>query len=429
MMRLSRRAMLAAAALVAGPPWWRPAKAVERVVRAEDLMRLEGRYLPRWIELSDDIGERKRVLGMLGPEQAEHADMIMRDGRSQYAAFLGDEATAFSVERLSTTAPDPASDLVPRDAVQAIVEASRDHRVVMLNEAHVGSRHRAFLARLIRALDAEGFTHLAAETFSEAVGTLKAGDPVGFTNGWYVRDPVLAEAVREALGLGWGLVSYEQRDDQRSRAPGLSDAATVLREQVQADNLKAALEADPAMRVLVFVGYGHLREVGPPFGARFKHDTGIDPLTIGQAGVGAFGPHVEDSPPVKALLERFRPERPVVLLKEGQAPVSAATDADLTSENTDLIVLHPALPDIDGRPGWLAGDPARRRLAVEVPAGAGPRLLQAVHAADPDPAIPADQFLIADAAGQAVMWLRPGPYRLRLETAEGFVPLGERVVG
>jgi len=391
-------------------------------------MRLEGRYLPRWIELQDEVGERRRVLDLLGAEQAEHADMILRDGRAQYAAFLGDEATAFSAERLSTTAPDPSTALVARDAIEAIVEASRGHRVVMLNEGHVSSRHRALLARLIRALDAEGFTHLAAEAFSEAVAPLKAGDPLDFSHGWYVRDPVFAEAAREALDLGWGLVPYEQRQDQRSQAPGRSDAAIVLREQVQADNLGAALAADPDMRVLVFVGYGHLREVGAPFGARFKHDTGIDPLTVGQAGVGAFGPRVEDAPPVTALLTRFKPERPVVLLKPGEAPASAATDGDLTSEDTDLIVLHPALADVDGRPHWLAGDPARRRLALSVPAGGGLRLVQAVHAADPDPAIPADQYLIPEAAGQAVLWLRPGAYRLRLETTEGFVPLGERTV-
>lgn len=423
-MRPSRRAVLATGgALVLQPGW---ARAVD--LSAEEQMRLEGRYLPRWLELLDEVGERRRVLELLGAEHAEHVGMIMRDGRSQYAAFLGDEATAFGMERLSTTAPDPSTALVARDAIEAIVEASRGHRVVMLNEGYVSSRHRALLARLIRALDAEGFTHLAAEAFSEAVGSLRAGDPVGFSHGWYVRDPVFAEAAREALDLGWGLVPYEQREDQRSQAPGLSDAATVLREQVQADNLRAALDTNPDMRVLVFVSYGHLREVGRPFGARLKHDTGIDPLTVGQAGVGAFGPRVEDAPPVKALLERFKPDWPVVLLKPGEAPTSAATDADLTSEDTDLIVLHPALADVEGRPHWLAGDPARRRLALSVPAGKGTRLVQAIHAADPDPAIPADQYLISDKAGQSVLWLRPGAYRLRLETTDGFVPLGEGAV-
>ena len=426
-MRLSRRGVLAALPL----PWLAgPARAFQAdPPTARQLLREQGRYLPRWIELLDEPAERARVLAMLGPDQAHAVDWVLRDGITQYASFLGDEATALREASRSVTTPDPEADLIAEDALAAIVEASRGHRVVMLNEAHVASRHRAFLGRLIVALRGEGFTHLAAETFAEGVGELRAGDRLSFHHGWYVGDPVYAEAVRQALDLGYRLIAYEQREDQRSTELSLSDAATLTREQVQADNLKAAMAADPDMRVLVFVGYGHLTEDGPAFGARFKADTGIDPLTIGQSGTGSFGPHVEDAPPVRALLARFRPTRPVVLLKAGTRPVSADSVEALTAEKTDLLLMHPSLPDIDGRPAWLARDPARRRLEVAVPAGAGPRLLQAVHASDPDPAIPADQMLIDDPGGAAVLFLRPGRYRIRLETPAGFVPLEERVMG
>lgn len=424
-MRLSRRGVLAALPL----PWLAgPARALATdPAAASQLLREQGRYLPRWIELLDEPAERARVLTMLGPDQAHAVDWVLRDGITQYASFLGDEATALRDASRSATTPDPEADLVAEDALTAIVEASRGHRVVMLNEAHVASRHRAFLGRLVVALRGEGFTHLAAETFTEGVAELRAGDPLSFRHGWYVGDPVYAEAVRQALDLGYRLIAYEQREDQRSAELSLSDAATLTREQVQADNLKTAMAADPDMRVLVFVGYGHLTEDGPAFGARFKADTGVDPLTIGQAGTGAFGPHVEDAPPVRALLARFRPTRPVVILKAGARPASAASVEALTAEKTDLLLMHPSLPDIDGRPAWLAQDPARRRLELTVPAGTGPRLLQAVHAADPDPAIPADQMLIDDPGGPAVLFLRPGVYRIRLETPAGFVPLEARV--
>ena len=426
-MRLSRRGLLAALSipvLAAGP-----GRALEAAPLASGLLREQGRYLPRWIELLDEPGERARVLTMLGPDQPQYVDQVLRDGITQYASFLGDEAIALRDASRSATTPDPEADLVAEEALAAIVEASRGHRVVMLNEAHVASRHRAFLGRLIVALRAEGFTHLAAETFSENVGELRTGDSVSFRHGWYIADPVYAEAVRQALDLGYRLVAYEQRQDQRAADPSLSDSATLVREQAQADNLQAAMAAEPDMRVLVFVGYGHLTENGPAFGARFKADTGIDPLTIGQAGTGSFGPHVEDAPPVRALLERFQPVQPVVILKSGARPASAVSIEALTAEKTDLLLMHPSLPDIDGRPAWLAGDPARRRLEVAVPAGTGPRLGQAIHAADPDPAIPADQMLVDDAGGAVVLFLRPGRYRIRLETPAGFVPLEDRVVG
>lgn len=418
-MHLSRRTVLTAAAALAAAP----AASARQMVPAERPLQGQGRYLPRWIEMLDEPGERARLLAMLGADQAEHIDWVMRDTVTQYAAFLGDEASALKGAGQSVSTLDPASDLETVDALEAIVSASRGHRVVILNEAHVASRHRALLGRLIPPLRAEGFTHLAAETFDESIAALAPGQPLSFRHGWYIADPVYAEAVRHARELGYKLIPYEQRDDQRSSDPSLSDSATMVREQAQADNLRAALAADPDMRVLVFVGYGHLAENGPQFAARFKRDTGIDPLTIGQAGTGSFGPHVEDAPPVRALLERFKPTAPVVLLKAGTRPGSAATDADLTPEDSDLLVMHPSLPDMDGRPSWLASDPERRRLEVAIPAGSGPRLLQAVHAAEPDPAIPADQFLVTDAGGVAVLFVRPGAYRVRLETAAGFVPL------
>lgn len=424
-MRFSRRALLTAVAgMAAGPAWARQAAATSR-----SLMVDEGRYLPRWAELLDEAGERERVLAMLGPEQAEHVEWVLRDGITQYAAFLGEERIALRAANLSVATPDPSPDLTAEDALTAIVEASRGHAVVMLNEAHVASRHRALLGRLLPRLRAEGFTHLAAEAFADTVSGLRIGDQVSRDHGWYLNDPVFAEAVRQALELGYRLIPYEQRAEQRSSEASLSNAATMVREQAQADNLKAAMAAEPGMRVLVFVGYGHLREAGPAFGGRFKRDTGIDPLTIGQSVSGAFGPHVEDAPPVRALLARFRPTEPVVLLRSGMRPASAVDDAGLTAEETDLLVLHPATPDIDGRPAWLATDPARRRLEVTVPAGDGrPRLLQAVHAADVDPAIPADQLLVAPEGGPIALFLRPGRYRIRLETLDGFTPLGERRV-
>ena len=422
--RLSRRALLGATACTLALP--HPAHAwAAQTSSAEDMLTRQGRYLPRWFEILDEPAERQRLLSALGADQAQHVDRVLRDVKTQHAAFLGDEAVALTEARLSSTAPAPADDLVAEDAIAAVVTASRGRRLVMLNEAHDASRHRMFLAQVIRALHDEGFRCLAAETFGSGASDLRPGSSVSHDLGWYVRDPVFAEAVREALDLGWSLAPYEQRPDQKSADLSLSDAATLTREQAQADNMRALLAAAPSSRILVFVGYGHLREKGDAFAARFKRDTGIDPLTVGQAGVGAFGPHVEDAPPTQALLATFKPQRPVVLMQRGQVPASRATDAELTPELTDLMVLHPAQPDIDGRPHWLATDALRVRTAVQMPGGQGPRLIQAVHATDPDPAIPADQFLVGEEGGAVVLYLRPGLYRLRLETRDGFEPLGD----
>lgn len=210
-MHLSRRTVLTAAAAMAAAP----AAAARQMVPAERPLQGQGRYLARWIEMLDEPGERARLLAMLGADQAEHIDWVMRDTVTQYAAFLGDEASALKGAGQSVSTPDPGSDLEAIDALEATVGASRGHRVVVLNEAHVASRHRALLGRLIPLLRAEGFTHLAAETFDDSIATLAPGQPLSFRHGWYIADPVYAEAVRLARELGYGLIPYEQRDRPR----------------------------------------------------------------------------------------------------------------------------------------------------------------------------------------------------------------------
>ena len=373
-----------------------------------------GRYLAAWSPIAAD------------------GSPANRDIRQQWAAILGDETMALANARRSHPAPDLAGARA-EDAIAAIVRASAGRRVVMLNEAHVASRHRLFFARVARALAAEGFTHLAAETFQNSdfpgasrVEALKTGDALRPSHGYYIIDPVFAEATREALALGYQLAAYEQRADQGMQAGGDAAANVAAREQAQAENLSAALRRWPHGRFLVYVGYGHLskvaaREGGPLMGARFMALTGIEPLTIQQDATGSFGPHAPDSAATAAVLARFKPKDAVAVVgADGAALNSRGLACDLT-------VFHPSRGDIDGRPGWLAGAQGRRPVAVRLPtpAPAGLALAQAVPASDPDPAIPADQYLLAEGARQVVFHLRPGRYRIRLETPEGFQPVGE----
>lgn len=370
---------------------------------------LYGRYLPVWQAI-----------------QAAPKD----PGLQQMASFIGDEATALASAGLGPAGDGPLpADATAQDALAAIVEAARDRRVVMLNEAHVASRHRSFLARVLRALRPLGFDVLAAEDFVNSrergapdVRTYKAGAALNPSLGFYLHDPVYAEAVREAAGLGYRLASYEQRVDQRVSGEARLDAMP-RRETAEADNFIAdVLASNPGSRILVHCGYAHLRKTPDHrgllwFAARLREKSGIDPLCVSQAYTGSFGPHGTDPATTTAVLERFRPADSIVVRGAdgwvGAAPAGA-----------DLAVFHPPLADVDGRPGWLAANPARRRVEVAAP---GPRqatvLLQAIHAVDADQAIPADQLVLAPEAASAVLFLRPGVYRLRLETETGLVPL------
>jgi hypothetical protein len=376
----------------------------------QKLFTSEGRYIPFWSQLLE----------------TPSVDAFL----PQFASAVGDEVRA--LQRAGRDSGETLSaEAIAAPALASIVEAARDRQIVFLNEAHNASRHRSFLAALLRALRPLGFTHLAAETFAnfdpKAIAALGPGSAITPRTGPYLWDPVFAEAVREALELGYRLVPYETTG--RIAPDASRDHRIAAREEAQALNFIAnGLKAAPAGRFLVYVGYSHLREAPDReghvwFAKRLKEKTGIDPLTIEQSFTGSFGPHGQDRALTRAVLERFQPTAPI-LVRDGAAWLGAE------EAGADMAVFHPSLPDVRGRPGWLAADPMRRFHAVAIPAATPrPLLVQALHSGDPDNAIPADHVLAPAGAREAALLLRPGRYRLRLETLEGFTPLGEAVVG
>lgn len=405
---------LAAGAMLASPPI---GIAAQDMPDADDRLMIEGRYLPLYLELQEQVAA--------GHEAA-------RGSLSQYAAFLGDERTAIGImerpPRSGVTRPD-LEGAVARDAIETIVEAAARSQIVILNEAHNISGHRAFGARVMRALRPLGFDWFAAETFTPPQGVpmpsvkdYRQGVPFTRDFGWYSQDPVFAEMVREAARLGYRFRDYEHDWMQRTADQSDAAAAIAAREQAQADNLIAnILTPYPEAKVLIFVGYDHVMETphrfGTWFASRLKSMTGIDPLTIEQSANWPALDPANDAPHVAAVLERFAPTRPISVALNGQA----ASSRHFTGQ-TDLSIFHPRLPAVSGRPGWLAADPERKPVEVDLPAFEGPALIQALHAQEGPAGIPADQFLLEDSQTRAVLFLQPGRYILRLETASGIQP-------
>lgn len=390
----------------------------QEAIPPEQRLRNEGRYLPHYLAL------KARVEA--GDDEMARAEL------SQYAAFLGDEATALGlVERpphASAAAPD-LDGAEARDAIEAIVEGAARTRVVILNEAHNISGHRAFAAVVARALKPLGYDWFAAETFIPpqpvpAVSMRPYGDGMPFTGGlgWYTQDPVFAETVREAARLGYRFIDYEQTWLQNAPEGSDWEAAIAAREQAQAENLIAnVLTPHPDAKVFVFVGYSHAMEKpglgGTWFAARLKALTGIDPLTIEQSSNWPALDPANDARHVAAVLAKFAPTAPITVSKDVLSVGSRGYAGQM-----DLSVFHPRRPAVSGRPGWLAADPMRRAVEVTVPPFEGPALLQVLRTSEGPAGVPADQFLLHPGQERATLLLHPGAYFLRLERPEGLDP-------
>lgn len=364
-------------------------------------------------------------------EQVMAADPEASRTGAQYWSFSGDLATADElwvrgVDPPSGSLPD-LSRMQPVPAIDEIVRRAEGRRVVIINEAHHSPRHRAFTHELMLALRETGFTHFAAETFCSGAHCgplLVDGAPIGnAVTGFYTLEPVFGDLARQAGAAGYTLAGYEITPEQRA-AFGADPNIDIrnYRELSQAQNLKAVLDANPDMRVLVHVGFGHAEESSPEwplhlFAGRLKELTGEDPLTIDQTqGTQQYAEH--DSLLYKAFVARFGPpEVPVAIAYGPERPTGVY--------RVDMAVIHPEQQEVDGRPDWLAmGGYRKPHQVILEPLGAR-SLVRAFALAEPEGAIAMDQILVGPDSTAVTLMLPTGDYRLVRQTESGDnLPLG-----
>ncbi len=290
-------------------------------------------------------------------------------------------------------------------AIPEIVARARKTRVVILAEDHLVPRDRSFGLEVARALRPLGYTILAVETLTrdeddsvslEKMNKLFADGYVRQSSGYYIDDPVFADFLRQAMAMGYHLVSYEgtkfiQIED--------GEKAIATREQEQAESIvRRALEKNPNAKVLVYAGTHHAAE-GPLASEPDKHRvwmaerlrklTGIDPLTVDQSTLADPPSYIPDVPLYPLAVAKTRGVS--VILTKDSKPLSVG----LLGGAVDLQVVHPIVADKYGRPGWLM---SMGRKPKPVPANllpkAGVRLIQAFIASEAEDAIPVDQVLV-----------------------------------
>ena len=364
----------------------------------------------------------------LGMQVPNDQDSTFLQLYATVASLVGDYDTA---ERLYIQArgedPVATGHIHARPANEFILAKTRDRKAVFFNESRGRAQTRAAILTLLAPLRGQGFKYLAMEAFLPSTkpdaavscpGTQledkelsSRGFPVAQT-GYYAREPVDAELIRQAIALGYELVAYE--------ATGADLSRQASREEAQAANLACRIKADPEARLLVIAGFGHISEdpdfpnvLGGMMAHRFTRMTGVDPLTIDTTSLL--------TPPAAAIEfssaagEAGSSEGFVLLDDTGDAFRNVRAAYDLS-----LLIRAPAHRNDDGA-SWLELGGLRRRVRMDPgPCQAiRPCLMEVRRVSEPATAIVSDGCVLA--AGQAPachVFVTPGAHRARYFDSE-----------
>ena len=234
-------------------------------------------------------------------------------------------------------------------AKKTILEKAKETQLVLINEAHHRPEHRAFTSSLLADLYAQGYRYFALEglTNGDKRDSLinQRGYPL-MTTGYYSKEVMFSNMLREAMNLGFELIAYEAGRAKTSNE----------RDSLQALNIyNQTFAKDPNAKVVVHAGYGHIIEeiwggTQASMGFCLKRLSGINPLTIDQTNVLEIKTPACTTPLYGLLLEKNQQSEPIALHENGNI-------WNCSSSNLyDMSIIHPPFKKIDNRPAWLIYD-------------------------------------------------------------------------
>lgn len=373
--------------------------------------------------LSGKKGDFAQFAYLTSPEV--QGDPAMREVAAQmlatsYSLFgrPNDALRAFpSTDRAFDLSAMPRKDRFrPTSAADWVESQSGLYPIVMVNEAHHSSQTRLLTLALLPKLRARGFRYLAVETLANP-GSGKVEYPTRET-GYYTREPIFGEIIREALRLGYQLVPYEPNE------PAGRKQTQQERETGMAQNIfDSVLAKDPQAKILVHAGYAHIGE-NPGSAARQANPMAMELarlsklpiLSVDQTSLASYLISKSETPNdrLNAVFEVGEPS--VLLDKQTQQAWSYKPG------QYDVTVLLPKSPSTELRPGWLRLEGRRRPVAVDASSCRDnyPCLIGAYHQSEPDDAIPADQFVaLTQIESNSPLYLAPGDYRVFTLASDG----------
>ncbi len=295
---------------------------------------------------------------------------------AQSFSFVGDNKNAINFsKKISGEKPSIIDSAVLKNIIlyepkKYILEQFRNAPIIMFNEAHDRIQTRTLLLSMLKDLKQAGATHLAMETFSKN-GNLKELDN---TTGIFTVESISGQIVREAIKLGYVLISYEDTCESVSKnSRELNQAKNLLNKVAKNNGIE---------KTVVLAGYGHICEciidsTNKPMAVCFSELSGVDPLTVNQTDfVEAFNPTLR---PFLELIVKTKITEVKALNSNGVKSLflSASGGAELNCPKYDIYIYFPVTEYIHNRPKWLLTSIQKDFVSVEIPENIKPVLVQA----------------------------------------------------
>ncbi len=307
-----------------------------------------------------------------------------------YASFIGklDYAIA-TFDKVAGYYIDIPTNLDSTNAIDYIEQASKSHRIIMINEAHHVTAHRWLTYKLLDRLAKQGYTYLALEAISEnGVKQIEKDGYYSGGNGIYTNEPFFSALINHAVALGFEIVAYDSNDDNREY-----EAAKNLLSRIDLENSDT--------KVIVHVGYSHIEEQ-KWLASHLKTMSGLEPLTVNQAsfcnGCINYLDAVSDSPQV--------------LLKKNGIPWVAK------ERYYDLSVYWPKSVRTNKRDSWYFEDHTAVKIDKSICKGIYPCLLEVVYSDKPIYII-TDRYLLENPENSVVLKAPQSPYHINAYDKEG----------
>lgn len=153
-------------------------------------------------------------------------------------------------------------------SIEKLQDTLKNEKLILFNEAHHLAKHKYLVGILLKPLYDKGFRYLGLESFYEDEN-FKISKVPTLDNGFYLRDPVVGNLVREAKKIGYTVFGYDSQDENR--------------EEEQAKNIyNATFKLNPNAKVLILGGYSHIEESNDWMAGKFQNLFNINPFTVNQ---------------------------------------------------------------------------------------------------------------------------------------------------